>query len=434
VPAPRFFVVAALLVLALAASLVAGWLQWAVMAADVLLIAAFVIDLIRARRTPLAALRRLPPLLVQGAPGEVEIAFESTGGRRVELELWEGLHPALSDGALRQRVAVGPGGTTIWRYEIVPWRRGEHPLAPLMARVLGPWRLARSQRRLLAEERVRVYPRVRWQGRVGRLLALAQRRELGRMPMRFGGAGSEPYALREYRSGDPPNKVHWKATARHGRLISREDSWERGRRLTVLLDCGRSMTTLDGRLSKLDHALAASLALLRVGVGRGDRVTVLAFSDRIERLVRSSVSQRGASEAYEALYDLEARRAEPAFDLATERLAQMGGRGSTVVLFTSVTDLAAAESLRRALAELERRHRTMLVNLEDPELVELAHGAPDSPEESFAKLAALEILLANRRLARRLRHQGIRVVTTAADRLALETLDAYLAMFQTRAA
>lgn len=49
-------------------------------------------------------------------------------------------------------------------------------------------------------------------------------------------------------------------------------------------------------------------------------------------------------------------------------------------------------------------------------------------------MASLEIQLANRRLAKHLRHGGIRVVNTSADRLALETLDAYLALFRAGAA
>ena len=45
-------------------------------------------------------------------------------------------------------------------------------------------------------------------------------------------------------------------------------------------------------------------------------------------------------------------------------------------------------------------------------------------------MASLEILLANRRLARHLRRGGIRVVNTPADRLALEALEAYLALYR----
>ena len=45
-------------------------------------------------------------------------------------------------------------------------------------------------------------------------------------------------------------------------------------------------------------------------------------------------------------------------------------------------------------------------------------------------MASLEIQLANRRLARHLRRGGVQVVNSPADRLALETLEAYLAVFR----
>src|SRR5262249_54227323 len=172
----------------------------------------------------------------------------------------------------------GPAVPALWRYEVVPRRRGAHRVGPLTVRVLGPWGFAWMQRDLLPPETRRVFPQTRWEGRVGRLLTLAHRRELGQAPLRIHGLGTEPYALRGYRPGDPPTRIQWKASARHERLLSREDTWERGTRLVVLLDCARAMTSLDGARSKLDHALAAALALVRVAVSRGDRATVVAFS------------------------------------------------------------------------------------------------------------------------------------------------------------
>jgi uncharacterized protein (DUF58 family) len=286
---------------------------------------------------------------------------------------------------------------------------------------------------------------VRWEGEVGRLLTLAHRRRLGATPLRLHGTGTEPYALRAYLPGDPPSRIHWKATARHGKPISREDTWERGARLAILLDCARAMAAPDGTVlagagpagagagpapSKLDAALAAALALARVAAARGDRVHVIAFSDRVERAVAVTSGRRGLARAYEALYDLQPRLAEPAFDLAAEAAGALGGRSGTAVLLTSVVDLAAAELLREAAVKLERRFRVLLINLEDPELARLAAAAPAGAREAFAQVAALGIALANRRLARRLRGAGVRVVTTPADRLALATLGAYLALFQ----
>lgn len=432
-----------LLILGAATLLVVGGivepvLAWAVLAFDALLLVAFAVDWRRARGVRLEAEREWPNLLSQSADAEIAVRVAGPEVSKVlRVELRDVLHPALSDAPRRSRLELTAEQPELtWRYVITPRRRGEAAAGSLMARVEGPWRLARHQRELLPPEIRRVYPQVRWDGKVGHLLLLAHRRSLGSHPQRLQGLGSEPYGLREYLPGDPLNRIQWKASARHGRLVSREDTWERGARLLVLLDCARSMSGLAelgvddaARRSKLDHALAAALALVRVAAARGDRVTLAAFSDRVERTVRVHGGQKSLQAAYSAVYDVESRRVEPAFDIAAETAVSLESRRSTVVLFTSVVDLAAAELLRSSVLRLERRHRPILINLQDPEIVALAEQAPDSAEGAFAQSAALEILLSGRRLATRLRHAGVRVVSTSADRLALEALEAYLAMF-----
>lgn len=429
-PSARVFFLLACTTLLGVAGILRPWVAQLALALDAAVVAAFACDYLRLRGVSLRAERRWPPLLVQGAAAEVAVELRTDGARRLVLRLREALHPGVAGAPERTDCELAAGGRLAWTYRIRPRRRGEHRVGPLHARVLGPWRLAWRERELLSAETHRVYPQVRWEGKVGHLLLLAHRHALGGNPQRFQGLGREVYGVREYLPGDPPNKIHWKATARHGRLVTREETWERGARLLILLDCARSMTGRDGERSKLDHALAAALALTRVAVARGDRVSVLAFSDRIERTVRLHGGQRAVHTAYGRLYDLEARRSEPAFDVAAEAAADLEARRSTVVFFTSVVDLAAAELLREAVLRLERRHRPILLNLEDPELVALARGRPETEDDVFAKVAALEILLGNRRLGKRLRHAGVRVVNTPADRLALEALEAYLAMFR----
>jgi len=430
-PATRAIVAAALITLALTVAVAVPWMAGAALAADLVLMLAVVVDARRARAVPLQARRRWPSLLVQGERATIEVRISSAA--RADLVAREALHPGLAEHPLRQRLSVTPDADAVWSYDLVPRRRGEHLVGPLTVRVLGPAGLAWSQRDLLPAERRRVYPQTRWQGRVGRLLALAHRRELGRAPLRFRGMGTEPYALREYRPGDPPTRIQWKASARHDRLLSREDTWERGTRLVILLDCARAMASIDGGRSKLDHALAAALALTRVAVSRGDRVTLIGFSDRIERVVRVRSDQRTVAAAYRALYDLEARLTEPAYDLAMEAVSAAESRRAVVVFLTSVVDLAATELLRESLLGLGRKHRPLLINLEDPDLVRLAVGVPASLEEAFAKASSLEMLLANRRLGRRLRRAGVAVAVAPADQLAWRALEAYLGLSRPRA-
>ncbi|MFY9826573.1 MAG: DUF58 domain-containing protein, partial [Thermoanaerobaculia bacterium] len=363
-PAARTFQLLGLITLLLIASFLDPRLAWVAAALDVLVAAAAVADWRRAAATPLSAERRWPPLLVQEAPGEVEIRVTTPAARRVTALLREGLHPGLAPAPLRRLVALRGPSEALWTYTLNPRRRGEHATGPLTARVLGPWQLAWAQRELLPGESVRVYPQVRWEGKVGMLLALAHRRRMGQIPLRWHGVGTEPYALREYLAGDPLSKIHWKATARHGRLVTREDTWERSARLVILLDCARAMASMDGRRSKLDYAVAATLALTRVAAARGDQVTIVAFADRVLRTVRVRSGGRGAGLAYAALFDVEAQLTEPAYDLAAEAVFGVESRSATTVLMTSVVDLAAAELLRESLLRLGRRHRALLVNLE----------------------------------------------------------------------
>jgi uncharacterized protein (DUF58 family) len=425
VPSRRLIEAYGVLAVAAAFSVLIVPLRWIVVGADALLLAAFLLDLRAARRTTLVAQRLWPSSLAQGSTADVSVTL--TGARRpVTVLLREGLHPALAAAPLRAAVDVRPGRPSTWSYSIAPRRRGAHALLPLSARILGPWGLAWSQRELLPAREVRVYPQIRWEGRAGRLLALAHRRQLGLSPVTLQGLGSEPYGVRRYAEGDPPNRIHWKATARHGRLMAREETWEKSARLVILLDCGRAMASHEGGRSKLDAALAAALALTRVASARGDRVLIVAFSDRIERLVRVRAGSRGIARAYAALYDLEARLAEPAYDVAAEAARDAEFRRAKVVVLTSLVDLSGAELLRGALLALRRQHRPLLVHLEDPDIARLALGSPEDAVEAFAKVSALEILLGNRRLAARLRHSGIETVSSAADRLTLDTLDLYL--------
>jgi uncharacterized protein (DUF58 family) len=430
-PARRTFFLLGVITLLLAAAAVVPWMAWLALLLDLFVLALFWIDLRRAAKAVLAVEREWPPLMVQGVEAVVVVRLRSQCRRKLRLILREGLHPAVATRPKRRAVELAGSGAIDWRYTLRPRRRGEHRLLPLTARLLGPWGLAWSQRELLEPEELRVYPQVRWEGKVGRLLLLAHRHQLGQINILRQGIGLEPYSLREYLPGDPLNTIHWKATARHGHPITREEALERGARLVILLDCARSMTSRDGERSKLDHALAAALALARVASARGDRVTVAAFAESVNRVVRLRGS-RSMSRAYRELYDLQARLSEPAYDVAVELVSTLEARRATVMLFTSVVDLAAADLLKDALLHLERRHLPVLINLEDPELLRLALGEPDRPEEAFAKVSGLQILLENQRLARRLRRSGIRVVTAPADRLAIETLEAYLAMIGPR--
>jgi len=427
IPSRRLFFALALVSVGIAGAVAVDWLFPLCLFLDLSLVVLAVIDARLAARAPLRVSRNIPALLSLGRSDEIEVLLQNPGGRTLQVLLRDGLHPDLAAEPPLLRTELPPGATLKWKLQIRPRERGRHRLFPLSARVLGPLGLAWNQRDFKPGDAVTVYPRIHWGGEVGRMLRMARQHQLGEIVWRHRGTTGEIYALREYLRGDPMRRIHWKASARHGRLIVREDSLERGNSIFIMLDAGRAMKTrLTEYSTKFDEALAAALVISRVAAGRGDRTSILAYSDRIEAMVNASGGRNSVMRAYQRLYDLHARLVEPAFDLAVARLLELDRRRGLVIILTSMADLVALEQLEEGLHRLRRRHQVLLVNLEDPEIEALALGAPSTEEEAFAKTSALQILLANRKAARKFRSGGIRISSTPASRFAAAALSGYL--------
>ena len=135
-----------------------------------------------------------------------------------------------------------------------------------------------------------------------RLLAMQHRlSDAGVRALKRRGEGNAFAGLRDYVPGDDPRCVDWKATARHGRLISREQTIERSQTVISLIDCGRAMTQLAGRYSRFEHVLSAALRAQR---RRGDERR----SRRADRVRRPDSCARAPQRGRTALRDAAHRR------------------------------------------------------------------------------------------------------------------------------
>jgi uncharacterized protein (DUF58 family) len=109
--------------------------------------------------------------------------------------------------------------------------------------------------------------------RVFRGSLLAQRRT-----MQFG-SGIEFAEHREYSAGDDLRYLDWNIYARHGEFLLKRFQEEEDLHVYFLLDCSRSMGFGDGK--KFDLARQLTAALAYIALADLDRISVLAFSDRI---------------------------------------------------------------------------------------------------------------------------------------------------------
>ncbi len=400
-------------------------LGWLALALDlwVLLLAGW--DGLRARRAPPEIVRETPPTVHQGEPVSFVLSVTHRHPWPLRLQLREVLAPQLTEAPTDLTLTLPPESRAERSYEVTPRLRGRAALAPVAWRALGPWGLAWASGEAAADGALKVYPRVHLEGEAGLVLKQAQRRRGGN-PLHARGLSTELYALREYLPGDDYRRIHWKATARRMRPVTRENTWEQNQHVVALVDCGRPMASLAGVYSKLDHTLAAVLALMRVVVARGDSATLVLFSKELRQVIRVDRRSSNFGPVFERIYAEQADLEEPDYAAVSAWCARNLPRRSLVLVCTSVLDLVGAEVLRRALTGMVSRHTPLLVNLEDPGLAEHARSIPGDVEGAYAKVSAMSLFQENRALTARLRGAGVDVLPVDASKIAMGMIQKYL--------
>jgi uncharacterized protein (DUF58 family) len=161
--------------------------------------------------------------------------------------------------------------------------------------------------------------------------------------------GTEDFlGLREYRPGDNPRWIAWKATARQGRLMVKE--WDRPllRRTILLLDSDTSRLPPWARGPALERAVSLVAGLAR-RFRREGLPTAFAGFEPEPLLVRNVESATGHRTLLESLALLKPAAGRPPEELL-DHLERRFLNGASVVLVTSAPVSALRESSRRIRA------------------------------------------------------------------------------------
>ena len=212
-------------------------------------------------------------------------------------------------------------------------------------------------------------------------------RYVGRAPTDDGGTGIEFYAAREYRHGDPINRIDWHRLARTGELATIEHREERAVTMVFLVDdrVGVHRESLSGGPDSYDLTLYAASRGLLASIEDGNRTGFATLNDdiwidpgadttvyhRVEEAIDESTSAR------RAVADGGSRARSRMVVELEERLP----RNAQVVFCTPLTDGAAVDLIE----ELRLRGRTVTVL--SPDMTTSVRG---SRPELGARIASLQ--------------------------------------------
>ncbi len=390
--------------------------------------------------------------LVKDAPGEIELALHAPRGCTARLRAAVAF--PLEVLAEKEEITVelkpdadasARGGTAEYRlrWRCTARRRGCFPLrlaALERGTPLGLWEI---RRRLPLLSEIRVYPNLAHDRKqlAGYFL---NRGMTGMHLQRLLGQGREFEKLRDYLPGDSYDQIHWKATAKRGRPVTKEFQVERAQEVYLVIDASRlnaravAAARGDGDgpepATMLDEFVSSALVMGAVAERQGDLFGLLVFSDKVKTFIRAQTGRVHYNACRDALYTLRPDMVSPDFDELASFIRLRLRRRALLVFLTSLDDPLIAEQFAHAATLLGREH-LVLANMVRPEAARELFTEPvaGGTEELYARLGGHLQWHGLRELQDELRRKGVAMGLLDSRRLCLQLVAQYANVKQRQA-
>ncbi|WP_296604001.1 DUF58 domain-containing protein [Nocardioides sp.] len=303
-----------------------------------------VLALLATLRTPRGSIRpdQSSVQVVRGQPADVRLIVEIRGPRRW-LRIVDGPVRAPLRSVRLPRSARS--GAASLRMPVDTSERGQRPLGPYSLVHGDPWGVVRRVVASADGGVLTVRPR---SVRVRRSLTTAFREGESDSASRRSG-DQHFHALRDYVLGDEPRSVHWRSSARAGKLVVRQQVSEASTGTTIVLDVDGSAYATSGRFSsswdteRFESAVEVAASLATSQLTRAEQVHLVTTA-RGARV--TSASAGAASSLLDALATVQLL---PPVDTAADELPAVVARtrAAHTIVITSAPDPRTAGSLRR---------------------------------------------------------------------------------------
>jgi uncharacterized protein (DUF58 family) len=404
------------------------WLRWVALAYDIALITLAIIDA-RISRLPKAVriTREFSGRFAVGAETDVSINIQNAGGRAISLAVKDEYPPQMKLSGLREaNLRVEAQSSVALIYGLTPPKRGRFEFGQIAVRFLSRFNLVWCETKAGEAVPVKVYPNMR-RAREAELKALGARSLVSsHRKTSWRGEGREFESMRDYVRGDELRHISWTATARRGKLTTRQYQIERDQTILIAIDGGRLMTARIDQETKLDSAVHAALALMSAAARAGDNAGLLVFGRKIKSFLPPGRGRDHMDAALEALYGVEPEMIEPSYSRAFEFVAANSKRRSLVVLLTDLVDEEGSKELLTSLRLLRPRHLPLVVTIADRDLKAVVSAAPVDVRDLFTQSVAEEIMYLREAALRMVESQGGLALDVTAAALAPALLEKYL--------
>ncbi|WP_063860469.1 MULTISPECIES: DUF58 domain-containing protein [unclassified Paenibacillus] len=368
--------------------------------------------------------RQLPEQMDVRKSFEVSLELESEEQPTVYVELMDHLPQTFS--MVRNHMSGAFRGTLAsFFYTTLALERGEYVFEHVYLRYSGGMGLWKKQVRLKQVDKIDIYPDLT---QVRGVLGAVQDALIleGQRLFKKQRSGSEFHYIRDYVQGDDIRHINWKASARTTKLMTNLFQPEKGKIVTLVLDCGRQMAIeLEGQV-KLDRTLEAALTLAAVALKQGDQVALIAYASQVKVYVPAGKGLSHLQELTRAVYDLRTDFVESNTQIAFSHVLRFLKKRSLVVLFSDMESYLYDQELLPYVQRLRRGHHVLLLSLQDPLLHQWVRIRAEDSRQAYRQSIAHQFTTDRYAYVNKMAGRGIPVMDVPADQLTLSAVNAYL--------
>src|SRR6185369_10519238 len=206
------------------------------------------------------------------------------------------------------------------------------------------------------------------------------------------GRGREFEKLRDYLPGDGFDEIHWKATAKRGRPVTKVFQAERTQEIYVVIDASRlsARPVVHGGIEQtaLERCLTSALVLLLAAERQGDKFGLVAYDDRVRVFVRAGSGAGHYAACREAVLGLRPSEATPDVAEIFRHLRAQLHRRALLFFLTDLSDPVLEEDFAKHARVLSRQHLMLVGQLRAPEVAPLFTGGEvTTSDEVYERLA-----------------------------------------------
>ncbi len=358
-------------------------------------------------------------LLSRSAPLRLEL--RAALGRNVSADIAVSAPEEFAMPRTVESLAIPTAEAGVLALNATPRRLGSFDWPGQETRLHGVLGLASWRQTVAANFRVEVVPDVVHQGERAMDATVGGARATVRA-----GAGGEILQLRDYRSGDAPRAIDWKASARAARLISRDFSEDQHLEIVVALDVSRSSGLAAGGSDRLALYVNIAARLAQRAAMLDDRVGLLLYADAPMAALAPGRGSAAVSRVRSLLSQARTQPVEANPALAAMRIRALARQRSLVVMLTDLDDAGMASALIGAARLLRPKHLPFFASVASEGAQALSQRHATDELEVFQAIAAQRYCAGLSRNVDALRSLGAACVLAPANALDAAVLEAYL--------